>query len=352
MDGNTRRKLIDQMLNESEFVTIEQFQKRLGVSVPTIKRDLKALRDDYGAPIAFSRSKEQVGYYYYKAPVLEDDSTEELLEESTPKEATWYTSDDIFFLASTLQSLDQLRFNSRATLHDEADVLQSQILSHFKSWPGSLPPVELMKRVRVMRVDNHKERDVFEVVGLALACQKKVQMTYFTEARGEFNDRAISPARLIQYNSFWYVDAWCHWSQSVRTFLIDNIQCAQILDEPAKRVTVEQLRALDSGYGLYRGKELKVAYMKLSQDPKLADVVAKVSRVCWHKNQRMEVNKDGERILSVPYTNPAELVGAILKWGPALRVLGSDDDPQYAQSDAVKQELIARVQRLHALYAC
>ena len=55
---------IDKMIKEKGFPNTTKIARELEVSIPTVSRDIEALRRIYGAPIEYSREKN--GYYYSK----------------------------------------------------------------------------------------------------------------------------------------------------------------------------------------------------------------------------------------------------------------------------------------------
>lgn len=54
MKSSTRRLIIDRLLAERGVVPFELFEEVLRVSAPTIKRDLRYMREELGAPIQLS----------------------------------------------------------------------------------------------------------------------------------------------------------------------------------------------------------------------------------------------------------------------------------------------------------
>lgn len=67
-------------------------------------------------------------------------------------------------------------------------------------------------------------------------------------APGETKEREISPLRLVHYRNRWYVDAYCHLTEALKTFLIENISNAEILTTAVRRIPLGTIEAeLDSG---------------------------------------------------------------------------------------------------------
>ncbi|NKB15852.1 MAG: WYL domain-containing protein, partial [Sphingomonadales bacterium] len=89
-------------------------------------------------------------------------------------------------------------------------------------------------------------------------------------------EREISPQRLVHYRENWYCDAWCHLRQDVRSFAVDAIQSAQLLDQKAKSVPDRELdEVLAAGYGIFSGR--KTVWAKLRFTPERARRGARVA---------------------------------------------------------------------------
>ena len=53
---NLRLFLLDSFFQQDRFYTKEELVAKLEVSVPTLDRDLRRLRDDYSAPLEYSKT--------------------------------------------------------------------------------------------------------------------------------------------------------------------------------------------------------------------------------------------------------------------------------------------------------
>ena len=71
---------------------------------------------------------------------------------------------------------------------------------------------------------------------------------------GKTTDREVLPQRLVHYRDNWYLDAWCHLRDDVRSFSIDAIQRVSILDTAAKEVSAKTIdQSVCEGYGIFGG---------------------------------------------------------------------------------------------------
>lgn len=129
--------------------------------------------------------------------------------------------------------------------------------------------------------------------------------------------RDVSPQRLVRYKENWYLDTWCHLRNGIRTFSVDAIRGARILEQHAQEVPDEELNAvLAAGYGIYAGRDVQWAVLKFS--PWQARWTAHET---WHVDQKSRFEPDGSYVLEIPYSGDGELVMDILKYGPDIEVL-------------------------------
>ena len=86
----------------------------------------------------------------------------------------------------------------------------------------------------------------------------------------------------MHYRENWYLDAWCHMRNGLRSFSMDCVRDAEM--RPAKAIDVPEAEldaVLGSGYGIFSGRE--VTWAKLRFSPVAARWVAAES---WHPKQR------------------------------------------------------------------
>jgi predicted DNA-binding transcriptional regulator YafY len=114
------------------------------------------------------------------------------------------------------------------------------------------------------------------------------------------------------------VDAWCHLRHDLRSFSVDAIRRADVLNEKARHVAEKHLKEyFETSYGIFRGKASKLA--KLRFTPERARWVA---GEVWHPQQKGAFEKDGSYVLEVPYHDDRELVMDVLRHGADVEVVG------------------------------
>ncbi|MGK0397828.1 MAG: putative DNA-binding transcriptional regulator YafY, partial [Gammaproteobacteria bacterium] len=123
--------------------------------------------------------------------------------------------------------------------------------------------------------------------------------------------------RLTHYRDSWYLDAWCHLREGLRSFSVDAIRHLEAVSQPAIDVDENELNStFESGYGIFSGIDTEQAVLRFS--PKLARWV---SHELWHPEQTSEYDDKGYFILRVPYSQDTELVMDILKYGAQVEVI-------------------------------
>lgn len=115
----------------------------------------------------------------------------------------------------------------------------------------------------------------------------------------------------------WYLAAWCHSQEAMRSFSMDAIQQASVLTKNSKSIPKRELEGfVGQGYGIFVGNKVHWAKLKFS-----AERARWVSRELWHPQQKASPQKDGSLILEVPFTDIRELSMDVLRQGRHVEVL-------------------------------
>jgi predicted DNA-binding transcriptional regulator YafY len=301
MDRTERFYKIDQLL-QSGTRSFAEMQKALGVSRATLKRDLEYLRNRLHAPIEYDR--ETNGYRFgaagagprYELPGL------------------WFSPEELHALLTMQHLLENLQ---PGLLTPHIKPLLSRLSTILGS--GEHEQAEVARRVRVLHLAAREmKHEHFGIVAQALLKRRRLHIKHYNRMEDQHTERDISPQRLVHYRDNWYVDAYCHLREDLRSFSVDAMQDPVLLDVRAREVPKAELdRYLKSGYGIFSGRE--VTWAKLKFSPKAARWVAKQS---WHGKQKGEFDKDGSYLLELPYTDDRELLMDILRHGEDVEVVG------------------------------
>ena len=301
MDRTERFYLIERLLRERKVVRRAEFLKELGVSLATFKRDLEYMRDRLHAPIAWSAQKQ--GY-----ELVATEGTGPAFE----LPGLWFNESELHALMTMQQLLADVE---PGILGPQIEPLRTRLEALLNR--GDAAAVELRRRVRVLRQAGRRlPRAVFEAVASGVLRRQRVRITYDARSTGERSERVVSPQRLVLYRDNWYLDAWCHMRDDLRTFAVDAIARATTLTDAAEEIDDETLdRRLGSGYGIFSGEDVQWAALRFT--PGRARWVAHEQ---WHPLQRGTFERDGSYVLEVPFSDPRELMMDVLKYGADVRV--------------------------------
>jgi predicted DNA-binding transcriptional regulator YafY len=279
--------------------------QELGISPATLKRDLRHLRDRMNAPVIFDN--ELNGWRLDPAARLAGTQFE--------LPGLWLSADEIHALLTMQHLLAHL--DAGGLLGPHIAPLTERL--HRMLGTGVQASAQEARRIRVQTVGARKVHlPHFQAVGTALLRRQRLQIDYHGRSRDETRERQVSPQRLIHYRDNWYLDAWCHLRRGLRSFSLDAMCSACVLDKAAIDVGEHELDAvLGAGYGIFAGRKVQWADLRFS--PERARWVAAET---WHPKQQGHFEADGSWRLRLPYADPRELVMDILRHVPEVEVLG------------------------------
>ena len=315
MDRFDRIYDLHKILSSSRYpVSRKRLEDDLECSRATVKRIIESMRLYLNAPIKYDRKLN--GYYYdrdggqmYELPGI------------------WFNASELHALLTVQQLLSDVQpglFEKQlAPLAERIDsLLQLQ-----QGEGDSLP-----RRIRILHMAARPADEFFQAVAGATASRHRLAISYYNRGRDETVERELSPQRLIHYRDNWYLDAWCHLRDDLRTFSLDSIRTARQLETKAREVSKKKLDAHYSGaYGIFSGKAGNTAVLRFS--PARARWVSSEQ---WHPQQQGSWGEDGSYELRVPYGNPTELIMDIMRHGSEVEVLAP-----VTLREAVKSQLLA-----------
>jgi predicted DNA-binding transcriptional regulator YafY len=226
----------------------------------------------------------------------------------------WFNDEEVFALLTMHQLLSNL---GNGLLSPHIKPLLSRLNALMGSQDDSAD--EIRKRIRILHMAARSERpEYFEAVASATIRRRRLKIAYHARSSDDVTDREVSPQRLVHYRDNWYLDGWCHMRNGLRSFSVDSIRGAAVLDRRAKTVGEKVLNeVLESSYGIFSGKADKRAKLRFTS--KQARWVASEQ---WHPEQVSLFMKDGSYLLEFPYHNDGELVMDILRYGDDIEVVG------------------------------
>lgn len=298
MDRTERFYKIQDMLRAPRAVPLAVFTKALEVSEATFKRDLEYLRERFGFAIIWNRNRR--GYQ------LDPDSPSRELP------GLWFNSAETHALLTAYFLLENLQ---PGLLTPHIGPLQQRIRKLLEKDDHAFE--EVQRRIRVLpQAARRADPMHFEAIAHALLTRKRMRIAHYHRERDEETERDVSPQRLAHYRDNWYLDAWDHGKNVLRSFSLDTVRRVSVLDVTARNVPAKTLDAeFTRGYGIFAGRKTQWAELRFT--PARAHWVANEQ---WHPRQKSGY-KDGHYILEIPYSDDRELLMDILKYGPDVEVL-------------------------------
>ncbi len=303
MDRLERFYKIDQLLKERKVVPFAAFMQELGMSRASVKRDLEYMRSRFNAPIEYDA--EANGYKFGKP-------------RSGPRyelPGLWFSADEAYALLSMHSLLSELQ---PGLLEPHVAPLQARLRAVLGGEPAWK---DVEKRIRIFQPERRVSPSrFFGVVATAVLKRSRLWIRHYNRKDDRETEREISPQRLVHYRDNWYVDAYCHLREDLRSFAVDAIRAAELRDARAKEIPAAELdEHLGSGYGIFAGKDVQWAVLRFTHE-----AARWVSAQSWHPKQRSRFEPDGAYVLEVPYAHDQELLMEILKFGADVEVLGPD----------------------------
>ena len=280
-----------------------EIMAKLEISEATFKRDIAKLRDQLHMPIAFNRDMGG----HTMAPGHDD----------TELPGLWFNQEELLSLVTIQQLLEQLE---PGLLGAKLKPLHTRLVQLMEK--HGLASQDVARRIRILNVGKRVvTAQSFEVVAAATMARKRLRISHFSRQNGKTTVREVSPQRLVHYRDNWYLDAWCHLREDVRSFSIDAITQIKVLDTAAHEVLEGDINAaVDAGYGIFGGAPKGWATLKFT--PERARWVAGEN---WHPHQRGSTQADGSYVLEIPYSDERELMGDLLRFGADVEVMAPPD---------------------------
>lgn len=148
-------------------------------------------------------------------------------------------------------------------------------------------------------------------VRAALDAGHRLRLEYLVAARDESTTRDVDPIRVVAVDGRWYLQAWCHRAEDVRTFRIDRISDASVLDVQAQPPAGVQLRPVPP------------RVFQPSEDDLTVGLVLQPHASWVAENFPLESStrqQDGSLEVTLKVADPAWIVRLVWRLGGAARV--------------------------------
>lgn len=302
MDRYERINLLHRMLRSARYpVPLQRLMDDMRCSRSTVYRDVSFLRDFLGAPV--ETSEDPAGFRY---------ATDEAERFELP--GLWLSPDELHALLAAQQLLAKsgpgdFLAEAMEPVRERINALLSEQAGG-KHWP--------VDRVRVITSGTRLvNQAAFRLAAGAVLRRRQLTFRYRARSTGATTQRLTSPQRLTHYRNNWYLDAWDHEREALRSFSLDRLDDARLKNEAALDVAEFDLdQHLASSYGIFSGPPKAWATIRFS--PEAARWAAEER---WHSQQQAHLLPDGTFELRLPYSNSRELLMDILRYGPDATIV-------------------------------
>ena len=309
MDRYERINALHRLLKSARYpITVARLQEELGCSRATVYRDLAFLRDALMAPV---EGDGEAGFRYQSG---ESDRFE--------LPGLWLSSEELHAL---LASQHLLARTGGGVLSSVLAPLQQRIESLLAAQAGA--STWAVERVRVIPHRGRKlDEASFRTVASGVLERRQLSFDYRARSTDEVTRRTVSPQRITHYRDNWYLDAWDHGREALRSFAVDRIHKARVIDQAARDIDDGELDAqLGAGYGIFSGAPKGWATILFS-----AKAARWVADEHWHSKQQGRFLADGRYELKVPYSVSRELLMDVLHYGSDAEIV----EPQSLREQA------------------
>lgn len=273
-----RLDLIHKEISAGRYPSLRSLAEILERNERTVKRDLRVLRDQMGAPIIFDRER---GGFRYQEPGWQlppvNFNEGELLAFFTAEHAlraTGHTPEAILLRAALAKLAAFLPAEVSVNAATLGEALTFQQLPHVRVEPSTL-----------------------QTLARAAATRRTVSFDYHSQHRNEDTHRQADVLLLHNFAGDWYAIAYDHLRREVRDFHAGRIQrltlTSQYFDPPAKWSAEDYLRR---GFHMMRGgRRTTVSIIFDSYQARWMK-----ERIAFHPDEQREDLPDGRLRLSFP----------------------------------------------------
>jgi predicted DNA-binding transcriptional regulator YafY len=313
-----RLLFIDRKIQEGRFPNCRSLAQEWEVSGKTIQRDLDYLRYELEAPLAYSARER--GYYYseprYQLPAMD-------VKES-----------DLFAIYLAEKLLQQ--YEGTPVYHNLCQVFQK--IEDSLPAKTSLGPGSDFSRFSFFSAAQTMIRPgIWQTVFDGLRTLHSLEIRYQAAGDPGASRRRIDPYHGVRFEGDWYVIAYCHLRQSIRTFSLARITQATLTGTRFTLPADFDFQAVTaSHFGVHWGSaptEVQVVFSK--------KVAPYIRERTWHASQVLRDQADGGLVMELTVSHLLELKKWLLSWGSQARVLSPP---------ALARELAAEVRAMARLY--
>jgi predicted DNA-binding transcriptional regulator YafY len=289
---------IHQALQSGGFPNASRLAREIEVATKTIHRDIEFMRDRLNLPIEFDSRRN--GYHY----------TEEVSAFPTMQ----ITEGEIFALVVAEKALQQYRGTS----------FEKPLLSAIKKMEQALPESISLNLADIEQNISFRTRaepildlKIFDALAKAVAQRQQLELNYRKPGQRKTEQRLVDPYHLANINGEWFLFAYDHARDDIRTFVPARIQTVRPTGKTFERSQKFSLeKRLRDSFGVHSGEGEYDVVIRFNA--RAADYVREKK---WHESQQLRELKGGGVELKFKLSSLAEIERWILSWGGDAKVV-------------------------------
>ena len=283
---------IHQVLKLGGYPNATTLAHQLEVCTKSIQRDLEFMRDRLELPIQYDGSR--FGFFY----------TEPVKAFPTLQ----ITEGELFALVVAERALQQYRGTS----------FEKPLLSALQKMEQSLPDTISLSLTDVEQTISFRtssepilDLGIFDTLAKATTTRRQLELTYRKPGQKHAEQRIVDPYHLANINGEWFLFAFDHLRNDLRTFAPTRIKAIRATGktfERRKRFSLEE--RLRGSFGVQSGQGVFDVVIRFHE--RVADYIREKK---WHESQRLRELKAGGVELRLQLSSLAEVGRWVLSWG-------------------------------------
>ena len=283
---------IHQALHAGGFPNARTLAHQMEVSTKSIHRDLEFMRDRLELPIQYDSSR--FGYFY----------TEPVKAFPTLQ----ITEGEILALVVAEKALQQYRGTS----------FERPLLSALKKMQEALPEtisLSLNDAAQTISFRTSSEPildlEIFDILAKATTARRQVELSYRKPGQRRIEQRLVDPYHLANINGEWFLFAFDHLRNDLRTFVPARIKAIRHTGKTFERRPAFSLaERLRGSFGVQSGHgEINVI---IRFQERVADYIREKR---WHDSQQLRELKQGGVEMRLKLSSLGEVGRWVLSWG-------------------------------------
>ena len=307
---------IHQAIQSGKYPNASTLAREMEVSTKSIHRDLEFMRDRLDLPLEYDGRR--YGYFY----------TEEVSSFPTLQ----ITEGELFALLVAEKALQQYRGTN----------FEKPLLSAFQKMASSLPDtisLNLADWEQTISFRTSAEPilnlETFDALAKASAQKKQIALTYRKPGQQQTEVRVVDPYNLANINGEWFLFAFDHLRNDLRTFVPARIQAIKPTGKSFVRPQKFSLeKRLRDSFGVHSGQGSHEVVIRFNEFA--ADYIREKR---WHPSQELRELKEGGLELRLKLSSLGEIQRWVLGWAGNAVVLRP---PELAESVRQSAEQILR----------